>query len=187
MFAGSPPSLPGVVLVDDDDASYDDLALPPGWVKCSAPRSGLIARLNRAYSGHPDEDFYAVICDDNECTPGWDAILSAACKPHYVAWGDDGVKGERLCCNFFIGGDLVRFMGWLVNPNFGHLYGDRIWWEIAAAAGLARYHPEVKIWHRIVKDRTWQERSTKGDLAVWDKFSRHALPALIARAREAYA
>ena len=181
-FSVSQPMLCGRVLIDDDDPSYEGMSLPANWSFLSGKRAPVTRILNRAYEAMPKEPFYAVICDDMVyLSDDWDLKLSEAAGSRYVAWGDDGRWGKKLCTSFFIGGDLIRKMGWLVHPAVGHLYGDTIWWMIASAAGIGRYLPEVQFRHHKIVDRTFKERRIANDAETFARL-RFDIPELTKRA-----
>lgn len=183
-FRESRPRLPGRVLIDEDDASYDGMALPAGWEFFRERRAPLVQIMNRAFGRWPDEAVYGCVADDTVCGPeGWDVTLAERAGRSRVAWGEDGINGEKLCAIAFVGGDLVRRMGWLSCPAFGHLYADQVWHAIATATGRAVYRPDIRTIHRKVKDRTYRERSTAGDAARWRAMQGGEIEALIERAR----
>lgn len=182
-FCMSKPTLPGRVLIDDDDHSYEGMELPEGWKFLSGTRAPVTTLLNRAFESMPNEPFYAVVCDDMVYqTPDWDVTLAAECVPKYVAWGDDGRRGAGLCTSFFVGGHLVRSMGWLAHPGTGHLYTDTIWWAIAKGADIARYVPSVEFRHNKILDDTFRERSIVGDAKAFNGMLDKEIPALAERA-----
>ena len=164
------PRLAGIVLTDDDDTTYDDFELPEKWSFERAPRGSLVEIINRAWENHPNEAFYAVVGDDMIGEPaGWDETLAAAATPDRLAWGDDGRWGAELCAAFFVGGDLTRKVGFLAPRCFGHLYTDRVWWDIAQATGRADYRPGVSMKHDIVRDATYAERKIRGDAGTYQR------------------
>lgn len=187
-FMVSRPLLPGRVLIDEDDSSYENMELPPHWKFSKALRASTVVRLNGAQAMYPDEDYYAVICDDMMIGPsGWDTRLKEAAARNHVAWGDDRKWGDKLCTSFFVGGDLVRTMGFLQHPAFGHLFVDKIWWEIAQGAGLARYCPDVIVQHTKVADETYLQRSIRGDREMFDELKKNGtLKDLIERAKDGH-
>lgn len=185
-FAQSAPVEPGRVLVDEDDLeTYRGVWLPAGWDWFVGPRAPLVAICNRLFAAYPNEPWYGIAGDDMRySTPGWDRALAAAACPKFVAWGDDGVQGAKLCTSWFIGGDLARAMGWLGHPAFGHLYADTVWREIAAGAGLERYRPEIRFKHLRLQDETFRSRSIAGDRERFLELRQSgAIRALVQRAR----
>lgn len=184
-FSHCKPSLVGRVLIDDDDTSYDGMELPTDWAFFKRQRDKTTRIINRAFDAYPQQDFYAVVGDDMLCSPdGWDKILAAEAGSKYVSWGDDGRWGSKLCPSFFVGGDLVRAMGWVVHPAFGHLYGDTVWWMIARGAGIARYRPDISITHMNQHDQTYMERQTRGDHDMFDIVRNDEMSGLIQKAAE---
>ena len=174
------PTLPGRVLIDDDDKSYEGMELPEGWDFSVAPRQSTSARLNLGYDLYRNEEFYAVIGDDYVCRPiGWDAMLAESCGFSKISWGNDGRWGERLCTSFFIGGELVRMFDWMAHPDLEHLYVDSVWWMIAKGSGLARYRPDVETTHINVKDSTYRERRMLNDQRTFSRLRTDEISKLI--------
>ncbi len=175
-FQESQPHECGVVLLDDDDAaSYQQhLSLPSNWEIIVGPRAGYTALINRAFALYPDEPWYANLGDDCLCRPlGWDTYLASIAGTDCVAYGNDLINGEAACCFPFIGGELVRSIGWLAYPLFGHLYSDTVWREIARALGGLRYCPNIVTEHlhwstgKLPYDQTARERRTEGDREIY--------------------
>lgn len=140
---------PVFLLLDDDDYhNYSDFPLPSNWWSRVYPRARCIEQVNRAFRDFPNERYYAVMTDDVVPeTPGWDQELKRACQPHYVAWGNDGYWGYQVAGLPFIGGDLVRFLGWVLHPGFQHYFSDCVTAEIAISAGLDRYRDDIVTRH----------------------------------------
>lgn len=179
-FDVSQPALPGRVLIDDDDKSYEGMTLPDGWDFMVAPRQSTSARLNLGYDHFRNEEFYAVIGDDYVCRPkGWDGMLAESCGFSKISWGNDGRWGERLCTSFFIGGELVRMFDWMAHPELEHLYVDSVWWMIAKGSGLARYRPDVETKHINVKDATYRERRMQHDHKTFTRLRNEEIGKLI--------
>ena len=178
-FAVSRPVERGVVLIEADQYdAYKSIPLPKNWHSViGTHRQGYVALLNRALALFPDEPWYAYMGDDVRCRPeGWDTALAHSAGRDAIAYGDDGINGERTCGLPFIGGDLVRRIGWLGYPKLQHLYCDTIWYEIGKALGLLRYHPEIVTEHlhwstgKMAKDQTANERQTAGDREAYTDF-----------------
>lgn len=184
-FEKSRPSLPGRVLVDDDDKSYAGMPLPRGWSWLIGPRAPLVKIFNRAWESMPGEAWYGMVGDDVVCSPGWDVALAAAAVPNRVAWGDDGINGSTLGTTFFVGGDLARAMGWLQHPALGHLYADTVWNRIATGAGLGVYRADIATTHMRIQDATYRERSKAGDPEAFARIQEQEMAGLIDRARRA--
>lgn len=191
-FTHSQPTERGVVLLDDDDVQqYQYIVLPKGWSIMTGPRAGYVAWMNRAFERFPNEPWYACFGDDLLCEPlGWDTALARAAGQNFIAYGDDRINGQAASCFPFIGGDLVRRVGWLSYPRLGHLYCDTIWGEIGKGLGLLNYHPEITTEHlhwsveKQPYDQTAQERPTAGDKETFELFMATEFDDVVTRCRE---
>lgn len=184
-FKASKPTLPGRVIIDRDDrATYAGMILPEGWDWIIGERAPLVTIFNRAYNLFPNEPWYGAVGDDCIFSPeGWDVRSMEQVKDRYLVYGDDGVVGDALCTHFFISGDLVRHMGWFMCPEFGHLYGDTIWYKCCKATGLLKYDPTVKFRHARYPDNTFLSRSITGDAKKYQSMQKDGkLDKLIERA-----
>ena len=190
-FDESEPQEIGVIVLDDDDAHrYVNLTLPNGWSCLVGPRASYVELMNRAFCLFPNEPWYAYGGDDVLARPvGWDTFLAQAAGADGLAYGDDGINGEKACCLPFIGGDLVRRAGWLACPMFGHLYSDTVWGEISRSLGVRRYFPEIITEHlhwsvgKQLYDNTAKERRTAGDHQAFAVFMARDLGETIARCK----
>ncbi len=186
---GSQPSVRGVVMLDHDDAGkYAGLIVPDNWTVLIGPRLSYVSLLNLAFRIYPNEPFYAYGGDDFRCHPhGWDVHLAAVAGSDGIAYGDDLINGEKTCCIPFIGGDLVRQVGWLGYPGLSHLYCDTIWRDLGRSLGRLRYCPEIVTEHlhwstgKQPYDQTAQERKTDGDQAVYSDFTMNHFTETMAR------
>lgn len=144
-------TLPVLLLIDQNDAyqgtydnvahNFDDMTVPAG--------TPIGECFNLAFRQYPDEPFYGITADDVVPeTPEWDVKLRDACLPDRVSWGDDGIQGENLPTHPFLGGDLVRRMGYIAPPGVKHWYADNFWKLLATVNGRGSYLPEVKTTHR---------------------------------------
>lgn len=190
-FEVSQPQEPGVIMLDDDDVhNYVGYMIPGHWQFMIGKRAGYVELLNRAFRQFPNEPWYAYGGDDVRCAPvGWDTFLAQAAGADAVAYGDDKINGERACCLPFIGGELVRRVGWLGYPALSHLYCDTVWRDIGTKLGVLRYFPEIVTEHlhwstgKQPYDQTAQERKTTGDHAAYTGFVTHQLAETVARCR----
>lgn len=162
--------------------------MPNGWSALIGPRAGYVALLNRAFACFPNEPWYACWGDDVLCRPaGWDTYLAKSADSDRIAFGDDCINGERTCCLPFIGGDLVRKVGWLAYPKLNHLYCDTVWHAIGQALGVLSYHPEIITEHchwstgKQPYDLTAQERNIAGDREAYAGFLDHELREAVTR------
>jgi hypothetical protein len=141
---------PVLLLIDEDDNSYDELSfpsnfsilrIPPG---CSAPQ-----RANIPFEKSPHEPYYAIMGDDVvPLTPLWDQKLKEHAQKWKVAYGADGIQNEKLTTHPFIGGEFVRAQGFVAEPAMGDWYGDNCLMDVARTFDLLDYVPEVKYDHQ---------------------------------------
>lgn len=178
-FASSQPGPSGILLLDEDDKASHDAALPAGWCCVIGPRRGNIEWCNEAFKLFPHEPWYACLGDDMECgPPGWDERLARAAGAWGLAYADDGINGEKHPAVPFLGGELVRAVGWIAPPGMRHgLFYDNLWSDIATALGTRSYHPDLKTLHRHWStpggqpfDATARERPIHNDGAVYRAF-----------------
>ncbi len=184
-------SLPIYVVFDAKDAfRYNDVKTPANWVRAAAPSGTPLGGIfDLIFKKYPNEDYYGMVADDVVPeTEGWDVALSEACKPDKIAWGEDGIQNERLPVHPFIGGDLVRKLGWWAAPNLKHWFVDNVWKDLTVALNNGVYLPNVKmIHHHIVNgkaqnDRTYDDQpSHDDDYFNYMKFKNEEFPQLIKR------
>lgn len=170
-FALSDPQESGILLLDDDDAhNYVDVPIPSHWQTIVGPRDSIVNLANRTFERFPDEDWYSFLADDLICGPqGWDSTLARLCGKDRLSWANDLINGPDNCCFPFIGGDLVRKMGWMFHPGFGHLYVDTIWHHLQRDLNFGVYAPDITMEHlhwstgKHARDQTAAERRIHGD------------------------
>ncbi len=173
-------TLPIWVILDAHDAyCYSAIELPSGWRRISVPAGtplgGIFDKLFKKYS---DEPYYAMVADDvMPQTQGWDVIMATACQPDKIAWGWDGIQNENLPVHPFIGGNLVRNLGWWAAPGMKHWFVDNVWKQIADSLNCGVYLPDVKMTHlhfingKAQMDRTYEEQPDhKTDQNAYLKF-----------------
>lgn len=146
-------TLPITVIIDQDNLEpYNEAwkEAPENWILFPNKEvRNLRDAMNSCVKCFPDDPFYGIIADD--CIPiteGWDIQLSEACKPHYIAWPDDGIWGGNLPTHPFIGGDMVRAWGWFSPPYTNRHCADFIWKDFANALDIGKYCENVKIKHQ---------------------------------------
>lgn len=187
-------SLPVWLVFDESNAyHYVDVDLPSGFRKCIVDTGTRIGEIfNLIFKNHPHEDFYGIIADDvTPETYRWDLLLREACLPDKISWGFDGGHDETLPRHPFIGGDLVRRLGFISCPGVRHWYVDDAWRDIAEALDCGRYLPEVRMKHRhpttglAQGDRTYSEQpDPKVDQMIYNRWKAEELPALVDRLRK---
>jgi hypothetical protein len=180
-------------MLDWDNVShYEGLELPKTFkiVKVSTgTRIGDI--FNNIFRYYPNEEYYGIMADDvMPETFRWDILLREACLPDKIVWGWDGGHDESLPRHPFIGGDLVRRLGFLSVPGVKHWYVDNGWQDIALGLGCGMYLPEIRMTHqhhttgRAQNDRTYtQQPDPQADEITYKKWKKENLPLLLERLR----
>lgn len=160
-------TLPIWVIFDSSDAYlYNDVKTPDHWRRCSVPSGMRLGDIfNRIFSKYPNEDYYAMVADDViPETYGWDVIMADLSQPSKIVWGWDGIQNDRLPVHPFIGGDLVRKLGFWAAPGVKHCFVDNAWKSIADALDCGVYLPDVKMTHnhyangKAMRDRTYDSQ-----------------------------
>jgi hypothetical protein len=140
---------PVLLVIDDNDTTYDDVVLhsnfsilriPPGL--CSSKRENL------AFEKYPDEQCYGILADDVvPRTPHWDVIMKEAAGDWGLAYCPDTIHGKKLPTHPFMGGELVRAMGFIDEPTIHDYYSDNCRRDVAHALGLLRPVDNVELVH----------------------------------------
>lgn len=166
-----------IVRLDDDDPAlpeYLSLKLPASWSIMVAPRCSGSKMHNDIFAEHPNEPWYGLMSDDVvPNAPGWESALIAAAGSDCLAYGDDGINGEKMPTHFVLGGGLARKMGWLIHPRIDRLYGDAIWNYYGRRGEFLRYCPKIELTHYHFSndlapmDSTYAKLSAMADKAVF--------------------
>lgn len=148
MFNEAPPLTIGVVAVDDDDfRSYEKVKLPSGWWLDISPRRKYVEKHNRLFYKFPRESWYGSLSDDMvPLTEDWDKNLIERAGPWGVAYAND--LYTRRCGAFVIGGELVRELGFVLNPRFAHFFGDTTLELMCRELSLAGLQEDIVVEHR---------------------------------------
>lgn len=182
-------SLMVFVMLDIANASsYVDIEVPSSFrfIKVtSGTRIGQI--FNRVFELYPKEDYYGVIADDVVPTTfRWDILLKEACGKNKIAWGFDGGYDEHLPRHPFIGGDLIRSIGYIAPPGVKHWYVDNAWRDIAQVLECGVYLPEIQMKHMhhtnglARKDRTYEDQpDQRADEIAYNKWREKEYPELV--------
>jgi hypothetical protein len=184
-------TLPVWMILDAADAhNYDGVAQPGHWKRVIVPagtKPGGI--LNGIFEAYPNDDYYAAMADDVVPESSrWDVKLCDACLPDKVSWGFDGI--ENMGSHPFIGGDLLRKLGWWAAPGLKRSCIDGVWNIIATKLGRGVYLPEVRTIHRHHTnqkadfDATYAARKdSPDDVKIFRGFLKDGLADAIERAR----
>ncbi len=165
-------TLPIHVILDAADAHhYAAVQLPSHWKRVTVPagtRLGDIYKL--VFEAYPSCEFYAMVGDDVVPeTMHWDIALKESCLPDKIAWGWDSIQNDKLPTHPFIGGELVRKLGWFAAPPLQQYFVDNVWKHVADALQCGVYLPNVKMRHAHYingerpRDRTDDEAVGMGD------------------------
>lgn len=191
LYNATTATLPIFVVFDADDAyKYDNIIIPSHWKRVSVPTGTPIGGIfERIFKKYPNEPYYGMVADDI-CpeTSGWDVIMAELCQPDKIVWGCDDLQNEKLPVHPFIGGDLIRKIGWWAYPGLKHWYVDNVWKHIADTLGCGIYLPQVKMTHvhyingRSQYDRTYREQpEPAADKVTYEKFMNTEFFGLIER------
>lgn len=143
-------SEPVLVLVDEDDDSYDRIVMPPTFrMERIPPGCTASKRANIQFERYPNEPYYAIMGDDVvPMTKHWDRKLKAAAGEWKIAYCADGIQNERLATHPFIGGELVRAQGFVEEPMMRDWYADNCRMDVGNALGLLVYLDDVEYDHQ---------------------------------------
>ena len=149
-YKNTEASEPVLLLIDENDDSYDHMPVPDQFtVHRITPGCCASRRANIPYVIYPDEPYYAIMGDDVvPKTKHWDRILKERAGRWKIAYCADGIQNQRLATHPFIGGDLVRAMGFVEEPSMGDWFADNCRMDIGMELGLLDYVEEVQFDHR---------------------------------------
>ncbi len=186
-------SLPIHVIFDAADAyRYDDVETPAHWKRVSVPAGTPLGGIfDKVFKKYPNEAYYGMVADDIlPETSGWDVIMAELCQPDKIVWGADGLQNEKLPVHPFIGGDLIRALGWWAAPGLKHWFVDNIWKDVADALDCGLYLPQVKMTHlhyingKAQMDRTYREQPDhRGDERTYETLKSGQFLSIIERVK----
>ena len=142
-------STPGVIVIDDTDPQIEDyksLDYPEGWSLEIYPECPMVSRLNQSFSRHIGLDWYGSLDDDSVPeTDYWDKKLVEAAGKDKIAHCHNGISNEKLVCQYAIGGELARKIGWLLLPGTKRTFGDNAITDVGRKLNAIVYLPDVKL------------------------------------------
>ncbi len=175
-------TLPIWVIMDANDCyRYNSVEIPDNWRRLSVPSGtslgGIFAKI---FDKYPNEPYYAMVADDVVPeTSGWDVIMAEMCQPDKIVWGFDDLQNEKLPVHPFIGGDLVRKLGWWAAPGLKHWFVDNVWKNLADALNCGVYMPQVRMIHNHYSNGTAQMDRTYQEQRAYIKFMNEKFPEVI--------
>lgn len=142
--------LPVTLLINyDERVLYDKIILPKNfYIKEFSNKNSAAECVNQFFRENLDFDYYGILADDViPETDNWDIKMKEACGLEKLAWADDGIQGENLPTHPFIGGNLLRKIGFTAPPHVRHCYVDNFWKLVANVLGRGVYLPDIKLTH----------------------------------------
>ena len=184
-------TLPVHIVLDADDAHhYESVDLPIHFKTICAPACMRLGAIyNAVFKTYPNESFYGMVSDDViPETDEWDVKLAAACKPDKMAWPNDGFAPERMPTSPFLGGELVRKLGFWSPGDMQHWYTDNAWADIAYGLGKAVYCADINLIHyhpvngNAPRDATYTNQPNHSlDKIAYDNWKRNSFPSILER------
>lgn len=173
---------PAWVRLDEDDEflpQYAELQIPKNWEIVVGKRVSLSEVYNEAYREIPETYCWGFIADDVvPLTPHWDRELIKAAGSSGMAVPSGG-HDDTGTPHFFLGGELVRSVGWLSLPGLDRLYIDTVWADIASSLGALKRVPEVILEHRhfsnrkALMDQTYKKTKKAEDRIVYENWRKN--------------
>lgn len=158
---------PVYVRLDECDPDLDrvrSLPWPAEFEIVIGPRSRIGPSLQEAFHRYPDRPWYGFLADDVvPRTAGWDQRLVSAAVPDRISCANELWEKDIRICHPCIGGDLVRFVGFLALPVVQHWGTDTVWERLHHDFGMNNKQRDVIVEHAHYKfeqaslDQTYQE------------------------------
>lgn len=164
----------------DDQESYEGMDWGTATHAVLEPREATVGKVNRTADATASAyDALMFIGDDNTfITPGWDTILMKALADMGgtgMVYPENGRRND-IPESVIISTDIVRHLGWFMNPGFAHYYVDNVWADLGRRAGLIRYVPQAVVSHQhyqvnpdVPRDETYSEAEM-----LWGESDRRA-------------
>lgn len=138
-----------LLITNDDDGSYDGIALPGNWDQLRLPPLCLSEKLNAGAAYGLSEGYQAIafVSDDQvPVTPRWDKALLGAATGGW-AYPDIGGHDDLPEC-VAIDARIIEALGWFAHPGISHYWLDNVWADLGNATGRLRYLKDVHVEHR---------------------------------------
>jgi glycosyltransferase involved in cell wall biosynthesis len=174
-----------VLYIDDDDHSYDEMALPQGsgGAIAGTPTKVLRGKIVRGpricmsdywneLIPHAHGDIYMLCGDD--CvfrTVGWDALVENAFAESQdkllLCYGDDKGPGGRIFATHpFVHRRWVEIVGYFSGPGFSCDFADAWPQDVADMIGRKKFLPFVNehmhaLWGKALHDQTYRESAAR--------------------------
>ena len=150
-FAATAESADMLIVMDDDDPSYEGMEFPPRVRTETIPRMTLAPKNNHA--AVKEAPFYRaviVVGDDHTFdTLHWDRIFLAALDDiggSGIVYPDDVRRRDNAEISL-ISSDIITALGWFCLPTLKHYWADNVISDLGRHAGCLRYCPEAVIEH----------------------------------------
>lgn len=136
-----------VARMDADDPTFAEYEFPKYWWRVVIGRRvGACESINELFKKYPYEKSYGFLSDDIILrTYAWDKKLAEVAGDWRVAYGCDLVENKVTIP--WIGGKLMRAVGYFSPPFLNHLWADTFWGELALALGSLIHVPDVVTEH----------------------------------------
>lgn len=124
-------------------------------------------------------------------TDNWHEEIVANHSKNSMVYANDGHQGEGLPAAVFMDSGLIERRGYMVYPEFTHLYIDNHWKALGEALGTLKYLPHVYLEHlhpyagKAEMDATYEAANSPDmyskDGQIFERYVRDVLPAEIKR------
>ena len=135
------------VVDEDDPTDY-----PGDLIRCPPGPKGMVHPTN--YGAEILAAKYDLLmwigCDHRFRTQAWDRLFRDAMEDLDgvgFVYCNDLLQGASLPTECMISSNIVRALGYMVNPKLQHLYVDNFWLSLGRATGRITYLPDVIIEH----------------------------------------
>jgi glycosyltransferase involved in cell wall biosynthesis len=185
-----------VLVVDDDDDSYDGIDVPV----ITVPHGNLVTAINDAAMPLAREYRALMLAADDVLfrTPGWDEHMMESLE---VLGGSgfvypDDKRRYDVPEHVLITSDVISLLGWFAEPAFGHFFIDNVWAELGKRSGLIRYCHKAVVEHRhysivpeVPRDAVYldaEQSCGEPDLAAFHEWQAQRMSGQVAQLRRRF-